>query len=39
MKEKEKNDRKEQRGDASYNESMRAKYFCCAFKLGFLRRF
>ena len=28
---------KEQRGDASYSESVRAKWFCCAFKLGFLQ--
>ena len=31
------NDRKEERGDASYCESVRAKWFCCAFKLGFLQ--
>ena len=31
------NDRKEERGDASYSESVRAKWFCCAFKLGFLQ--
>ena len=39
MKEKGKKnkDRKEQRGDASYGESVRAKWFCCAFKLGFLQ--
>ena len=30
-------DRKEQRGNASYSESVRAKRFCCAFKLGFLQ--
>ena len=24
-------------GDASYSESLRAKWFCCAFKLGFLQ--
>ena len=29
--------RKEQRGDASYSENVRAKLFCCAFKLGFLQ--
>ena len=29
--------RKEKAGDASYSESVRAKWFCCAFKLGFLR--
>ena len=39
MKEKENKskDRKEQRGAASYSESVRAKWFCCAFKLGFLQ--
>ena len=30
-------DRKKQMGDASYSESVRAKWFCCAFKLGFLQ--
>ena len=30
-------DRKEQSGDASYSESMRAKWFCCTFKLAFLQ--
>ena len=30
-------DRKEQRGDTSFSESVRAKLFCCAFKLGFLQ--
>ena len=30
-------DKKEQRGDARYSESVRAKWFCCAFKLGFLQ--
>ena len=30
-------DRKEERDDASYSESMRAKWFCCVFKLGFLQ--
>ena len=30
-------DRKEQRGDVSYSESVRAKWFCCAFNLGFLK--
>ena len=30
-------DRKEQRGDVSYSESVRAKLFCCAFKLSFLQ--
>ena len=28
--------RKEWKGDASYSESVRADWFCCAFKLGFL---
>ena len=30
-------DRKEQGGDRSYSERVRAKWFCCAFKLGFLQ--
>ena len=30
-------DTKEQRCDASYSEIVRAKWFCCAFKLGFLQ--
>ena len=30
-------DTKEQQCDASYNESVRAKWFCCAFKLGFFQ--
>ena len=30
-------DREEWRGDASYSESVRAEWFCCAFKLGFLQ--
>ena len=30
-------DRKEQRGDANFRESVRAKWFCCAFKLSFLQ--
>ena len=30
-------DRKKQRSGASYNENVRAKWFCCAFKLGFLQ--
>ena len=25
------------KGDKSYNEGVRAKWFCCAFKLGFLQ--
>ena len=38
MKEKgEKNkEKKKQRGDASYSESMGAKSFCCVLKLGFI---
>ena len=28
---------RQQRCDASYSESVRAKWFCCAFKLGFLQ--
>ena len=30
-------DRKEQRGNASYSESVSVKWFCSAFKLGFLQ--
>ena len=30
-------DWKEQWGDASYSESVRAEWFCCAFKLDFLQ--
>ena len=30
-------DRKEQRGDTSCSESVRAKGFCCAFMLDFLQ--
>ena len=39
MKEKGKRnkDRKTRRSDASYSESARAKWFCCAFKLGFVQ--
>ena len=38
MKEKgKKTDKKEERHDASYSESVRAKWFCCSFKLGFLQ--
>ena len=29
--------RKEQWGDASYSERVRAKWLCCLFKLGFLQ--
>ena len=36
-KKKKKKDRNEQRGDGSYSERVRAKGFCCAFKLGFLQ--
>ena len=30
-------DRKERRGDTSYSKSVRSKWFCCAFNLGFLQ--
>ena len=30
-------DRKTQRSGASYSESVRAKWFCCVFKLGFVQ--
>ena len=30
-------DRKKQRSGASYGESVRAKWFCCTFKLGFFQ--
>ena len=30
-------DRKKQRIGASYSESVRAKWFCCTFKLGFVK--
>ena len=30
-------DRKTQRSGTSYSESVRAKWFCCAFKLGFVQ--
>ena len=30
-------DRRGQRSDASYSERVRAKWFCCAFKLSFLQ--
>ena len=37
-KNKQKNkDRKKQRSGASYSENVRAKWSCCAFKLGFVR--
>ena len=32
-----KKDRKEQRSDASYSERIRVKWFCCAFKSGFVQ--
>ena len=32
-----KKERKEERGGASYTKSVRAKWFCCAFNLGFLQ--
>ena len=35
-KKKKNKDRKEQSGSASYIETVRAKSFCCAFKLGFI---
>ena len=31
------NPKKKQRSGASFSESMRAKWFCCAFKLGFVQ--
>ena len=34
---KKKKDRKKQRSGASYSESLRAKWFCCASKLGFVQ--
>ena len=30
-------DGNEQRGDTSYSENVRAKWFCCTFKLAFLQ--
>ena len=30
-------DRQKERGDASYSESVRAKWFYCAFKFGFFQ--
>ena len=36
-KDKKKKDTKKQRSGASYSESLRAKWFCCAFKLGFVQ--
>ena len=37
QKKKKNKDRKTQRSGASYSESVRAKWFCCAFKLGFVQ--
>ena len=34
---KKKKDRKKQKSGGSYSESVRAKWFCCALKLGFLQ--
>ena len=36
-KNKQNNDRKKQRSGTSYSESVRAKWFCYAFKLGFVQ--
>ena len=36
-KRKKKKDRKEQGRDRNYSERVRAKLFCCSFKLGFLQ--
>ena len=36
-KSKQNKDRKKQRSGASYSESVRAKWFCYAFKLGFVQ--
>ena len=36
-KKKKNKSRKTQRNDASYPESVRPKWFCCAFKLGFVQ--
>ena len=30
-------DRKKQRSGASYSETVRTKWFCCVFKLGFIQ--
>ena len=35
--EKKKKDRKEQRGDTCYSETMGAKWFCCTCKVDFLQ--
>ena len=34
---KEKTKAEKNKGDKSYNEKVRRKWFCCAFKLGFLQ--
>ena len=34
---KNKDRNKQDRGDRSYSERVRAKWFCCVFKLGFLQ--
>ena len=36
-KEKKNKDGKKQKSCTSYSENMRAKWFCCAFKLGFVQ--
>ena len=36
-KDKRNKDRKTQRSGASYSDSVRAEWFCCAFKLGFVQ--
>ena len=36
-KKKKKSKTEKNTGDGSYSESVRAKLFCCAFKLGFLQ--
>ena len=37
MKQKGNKNRKEQRGAVTYSESVRTKWFCCSFNLGFLQ--
>ena len=37
MQQKKNKDRKEQKGDTSCSKSVRSKWFCCVFKLGFLQ--
>ena len=36
-KQKKKTNTEKNKGDKSYSERVRAKWFCCAFKLGFLQ--